>query len=121
MAKVMIIDDSGTARSRTRLALEEALHTAIEASGGEEALKFLSQMNDIQLVLCDFNMPKMDGLEVCKKIKANPKLAHIKLLMLTTESSPEMRAKGKEIGILGWVTKPFELTKLIAAINKLVI
>ena len=120
MAKVFVIDDSSTARNLLKMALEESKYEVVEASNGVEALKLIKDIKDVKLILCDVNMPEMDGLTLCKKIKEIPDWSSIPILMVTTESTLEMKSKGKEIGVLGWVTKPVDPPKLMATINKIV-
>jgi len=122
MAKILIIDDSSTARTLLRSALNEKKYEVSEAASGPEALEYLSSDKGTatQLILCDINMPQMDGLTLCRRIKAMPAFTNLPILMVTTESSTEMKNKGKEIGVLGWVTKPFDPVRLAATIDKLV-
>ena len=119
MAKILIVDDSSTVRHQLRAALEEAKYTVVDAADGQNGLELLNRDKDISLVLCDINMPKMDGLTIVRKAKDKNDLVNIPILMLTTESSPEMKLKGKELGVVGWITKPFNGPKLVVAIEKL--
>jgi two-component system, chemotaxis family, chemotaxis protein CheY len=81
-------------------------------------LDVLSKNSDVALIICDVNMPNMDGITMCQKVHENPQTNKIPIFMLTTEASPEMKAKGKEAGVIAWITKPFVPDKLLAAINK---
>jgi len=65
------------------------------------------------------NMPEMDGLTMCEKIHANPDFSQIPIIMLTTQSSAEMKARGKENGVLAWVTKPYKSKALLAGAEKI--
>jgi two-component system chemotaxis response regulator CheY len=63
-------------------------------------------------------MPQMNGLDMAKELKANPTLKLKPILALTTESSSDLKAKAKEIGLTGWITKPFSNDKLIMGIKR---
>ena len=117
--KVLIVDDSETLRVQLRKDLEAGGFTVIEAFDGVHGLEVLAQNKDTKLVICDVNMPRMDGLTMCQKVHSNPDYAKIPLLMMTTESSPEMKAQGKASGVLAWVTKPYVAEKLISVVGKL--
>jgi two-component system, chemotaxis family, chemotaxis protein CheY len=119
MAKILIVDDSETLRTQLRKTLEEASHEVLEGYDGVNGLETLRANPDVQLILCDVNMPEMDGITMCSKVHEDDGLNKIPIFMLTTESNPEMKAKGKEVGVKAWVTKPFVATKLLAAIEKI--
>ena len=74
---------------------------------------------DVALLITDYNMPEMDGISMVRKIRTLPKGAEVPVFMLTTESSPELKALGKEVGVKAWVTKPFSDDKLIMAVKKM--
>jgi two-component system chemotaxis response regulator CheY len=119
MSKILIIDDSQTARAMVKRSLKDSGHDFLEAAGGTEAMEILAKENGIGLILCDVNMPDIDGLSLCTKIMEKPEFKHLKILMITTEASLEMKKKGKEIGVLGWVTKPFDATKFAMTVDKI--
>jgi two-component system chemotaxis response regulator CheY len=64
-------------------------------------------------------MPEMDGIAMIRKIRQMPKGADVAVFILTTESSPDLKSLGKEVGIKAWVTKPFNEEKLIMAVKKI--
>lgn len=119
MAKILLVDDSEIARNQVRFALEGSNHTFIEASNGAEGIEVVSKNKDVDLILCDVNMPEMDGITMCGQIKAIPEMSKIPILMLTTESTLDLKTRGKEIGVLGWITKPFNAEKLKATVAKI--
>jgi len=124
MAKnVMFVDDSKTILVSVEMALEELVES------GEISFNFYSNpielLEDVQsgkatydLLFTDINMPEMNGLELAKLLKATSSVKNKPILALTTENSPEMKQKGKEIGIAGWVVKPFSDKKIIMAVKK---
>ena len=70
------------------------------------------------MLFTDINMPQMNGFELSEQLKAIPALKQKPIIALTTENSADMKQKGKSIGIAGWITKPFNETKVIGAIKK---
>lgn len=120
MAKIMIVDDSETLRTQLRKVLHEAGHETVEAENGVVGLEQFTATKDLQLILCDVNMPEMDGLTMCEKLfnDAEYNDRKVPIFMLTTESSAEMKVRGKAVGVLAWVTKPFVEAKLLGAVTK---
>lgn len=119
MAKILVVDDSETLRSQIRKDLETAGHAVVEAYDGLNGIEMLDGNKDTQLILCDVNMPRMDGLTMCGKVHTTPGYDKIPIFMLTTESNPEMKAKGKDSGVVAWITKPYAAPKLLAAVEKI--
>ena len=74
--------------------------------------------NEIILIFCDVNMPEMDGFEMLTNLQDSLKANPIPIFMVTTESTPEMKSRGKSLGIRAWVTKPYLEDKLLIAIKK---
>jgi two-component system chemotaxis response regulator CheY len=119
MAKVLIIDDSESFRTTLKTTLLEDGHEVIEAVDGIEALVILEKSRDIELIFCDFNMPRMDGLAFATEINKMPRHSSIPIVMLTTEASAELKKKAKTVGVRGWIIKPFEAEKLRAGLKLL--
>ena len=119
MPKVLIVDDSEAIRIQLRKDLESKGHNVIEAIDGIDGLAQLEKATDTELIICDVNMPKMDGLSMIAKVNQNPKFTSIKIFMLTTEGSVDMKARGKEIGVKAWITKPYVAEKLLQAVDKI--
>jgi two-component system chemotaxis response regulator CheY len=117
MAKILIVDDSETLRSQLRRDLETAGHEVVEAVDGEDGLRLFAAHRDAQLIVCDFNMPRLDGLSMCEKLAGleGPKPP---IFMLTTESSRETVARGKRAGVIAWIVKPHSAAALLSAIDK---
>jgi len=123
MAKiVVVVDDSQT----VHLSLEMAMEDLVNA-GEIERVSYLNPLELIEdvkkgfvydLCLTDINMPEMNGLDLTKFLKAVPTTKVKPILALTTENSPEIKAKGKEVGLTGWITKPFTSTKVVTAIKR---
>lgn len=116
---VLIVDDSSLIRSVAQKAVMKSGFTPFTASNGKEGLERLESV-DIDIVFCDINMPIMDGLEMVEHVKANPKFKFIPIVMLTTESNPELKNRGKALGVKAWLLKPFNEEKFLLALQKLV-
>lgn len=119
MAKILIVDDSEAIRIQLRKDLESRSHVVIEGVDGLDGLTQLQNLDGIELIICDVNMPKMDGLSMVAKISQEPRYAGIKIFMLTTEGSADMKSRGKEAGVKAWITKPYIAEKLLSAIEKI--
>lgn len=119
MAKtVMIVDDSASLRQVVKMALTGAGYAVIEASDGKAALALLDG-RQINMVVCDVNMPNMNGIEFVKESKKLAAYKFMPILMLTTESQESKKEEGKAAGAKAWMVKPFSPTQLVAAVNKL--
>jgi two-component system chemotaxis response regulator CheY len=77
-----------------------------------------AQTHAIDLVLADQNMPRLDGLGLTRLLRQHPKFKTTPILMLTTESSDQMKQAGRTAGATGWLVKPFDPTRLIEVIQK---
>ena len=119
MGKILIVDDSSLIRSVAAGAAQEAGHEPIVAENGQEGLDILSQQK-IDLIFSDVNMPIMGGLEMVERIKENDSYKYIPIIMLTTESNPELKAKGQALGVKAWMLKPFNKKKFFMAVKKLI-
>lgn len=117
MKTVMLVDDSNSIRNIIKNALV-GQYTVVEAENGKDALAKLKG-NTVDFFLFDVNMPEMDGITLLAEVRKLPGYATTPILMLTTETKDELRQKGRELGASGWIVKPFEPDKLIAAMQKL--
>ena len=115
--KVLVIDDSMMVRQQVGRALTTAGFTVIEATDGVDALEKLSAASDTSLVVCDVNMPRMNGIEFLERV--NQTTLKIPVVMLTTEGQPELIQRAKALGAKGWIVKPFKPELLVAAAKKL--
>jgi len=119
MAKILVIDDSESLRGQVKRDLEAAGHQVVEAYDGMNALEVMAATPDTNLIICDVNMPRMDGLTFCIKLKEIHNAAKYPIFMLTTECSTEMKLKGKENGVVAWITKPYVADKMLVAVDKI--
>ena len=108
MAKAMVIDDSRAIRMILSRTLRELGYEVCEASNGKEALTLLRDQNgEVSLILVDWNMPEMNGLEFVKSVRADPEKAAMTLMMVTTETEVEQMGRALEAGANEYVMKPF--------------
>ncbi len=116
MLKVLIVDDSNVMRKMITRSLRQAGLNATVAGEAGTCLEGLGvlQAQDVDLVLCDWNMPEMNGLEFIKEARKTFKTP---IVMLTTESSQEKIMEAMEAGADGYVTKPFTPDKLNAKLS----
>lgn len=118
MAKnVLAVDDSPSIRQMVAFTLRGAGFGVVEASDGREGLE-KARSSQVELVLTDQNMPNMDGLSLIRSLRATPQYARVPILMLTTEFSDEMKAKGRAAGATGWLVKPFDPNRLLEVVRR---
>jgi two-component system chemotaxis response regulator CheY len=115
---ILIVDDSASLRQVVGLALKGAGYDVVEACDGVDASRRLSG-GRLGLIICDVNMPNMDGISFLKHVKAHPQYKFTPVLMLTTESQEAKKLEGKAAGAKAWVTKPFQPSQLLDAVAKL--
>jgi two-component system, chemotaxis family, chemotaxis protein CheY len=119
--KVLVVDDSATVRQQVGTALTQAGFTVIEAVDGVDGAARIAATTDLALVICDVNMPRMNGLEMVEAVRTNPAAAAMPIIMLTTEGDPTLVARAKQAGAKGWIVKPFKPELLVAAAKKLAV
>lgn len=117
--KILIIDDSAVFRKVVSMNLKHAGYEVMEAVDGLDALNKLPTIKP-NLIVCDVNMPNMDGLTFVSKVRADEDNRFIPIIMLTTESQEEKKKKGMEAGAKAWLVKPFAPEQLLSAISKLI-
>ena len=114
MAKtILVVDDSDTVRQQVSMALKQAGFAIAEAADGEEGLAMIEANRDIAMVVCDVNMPRMNGLEMVESVKTKAEHKSLPILMLTTEGQPSMIKRAKQAGAVGWIVKPFNANQLV--------
>ncbi len=120
MAKtILAVDDSASIRRMVQFTLKGAGYDVIEAADGEEGLQ-RAKAGTVNLVLTDQNMPRMDGLTLIRALRAMPDYKNVPILVLTTESSADMKAQGRAAGATGWLVKPFAPKGLIDVVKKVI-
>lgn len=119
MAKILVVDDSASVRNMVAFSLKQEGYDVVEAVDGKDGLNKAGSAR-FDLVLTDVNMPNMDGITLCSELRKLAAFKFTPILMLTTESSDAMKAKGKDAGATGWLVKPFNPEKLISTIKRVV-
>jgi two-component system chemotaxis response regulator CheY len=118
MANVLVVDDSNTMREIvTNFLTQNGFQVAV-ATDGRDGLERLRGDPEIRLVLSDVNMPNMDGLTMAEKIRTELGNQEVRIVMLTTESNAVMRSRGREIGVTGWIVKPFRGEAVLGPFKK---
>ncbi|MFH0919578.1 MAG: response regulator [Fibrobacterota bacterium] len=118
----MIVDDSVIIRAFVRKTLGLTgleIDTIVEACDGEEGLRLLAE-NKLDVILTDINMPKMDGLEMIRRIRQEKKYNTVKIVIITTEGSRQKVLEAAKIGINGYLKKPFGPEEALEVLGKAV-
>ncbi len=115
---VLVVDDQMSIRSLVRSGLNQlgVVHIA-EAADGVDAMKSLL-LNPVHLIVSDFNMPNMDGLELLKAVRANPPTAKTAFIMLTGRADRELVQKAVQFGVNNYLVKPFNVQVLKGKIEQ---
>ncbi|MCP4447167.1 MAG: response regulator [Myxococcales bacterium] len=117
MAKILAVDDSATIRQLITISLGDGGHEIVLASDGQEGLRKAQSFRP-NLVITDLNMPNMNGYELIAKLRGLQQYRGVPIIILTTEVNGSCKALAKKAGATGWVTKPFDPPKLLAAIRR---
>lgn len=116
MAKrILTADDSTSIRAMVRFSLETEGCEIAEARDGAEALECLER-DGADMLITDLDMPRLNGFDLVQKVRTMPRYRHLPILILTTESNDDFKARAKSVGATGWITKPFRPDQL----NKMV-
>ncbi|MDD2356414.1 MAG: response regulator [Thiovulaceae bacterium] len=120
--KVIIVDDSRAVVATAELALDEMINSGvIEFKSYLNPMELLDALQngseDFDLLISDVNMPQLNGLDLARSIKSDERYKNKPIIILTTESSNEMKMTGKEIGVTGWMVKPFSDEKLVKSLK----
>lgn len=116
---ILAVDDSGSLRKMVAFSLEQAGYMVLQAIDGQDGLD-KAKVKTVDLVLTDHNMPVMDGLTLIRKLRELGSYQTVPILMLTTESSVEMKSEGKAAGANGWIVKPFHPEQLVNVVQKVI-
>lgn len=116
MAKILIVDDSVTIRKVLKHILQADGYDFIEAVDGVDGLAKFEE-SEISLVLTDVNMPNMDGLTMCERLRETQKGKDVTIFVISTEGNVELKARAKAAGVSAWMTKPPQADALKGAVQ----
>jgi two-component system, chemotaxis family, chemotaxis protein CheY len=119
MHSILAVHDSAAMRQMVSFTLKNAGYNVIEAVDERDAVE-KAGWRAFDLVLTDHHMPRLDGIGLTKKLRDTPRFKCTPILIITTESSDQMKQAGRSAGATGWLVKPFDLTKLIEVIREIV-
>lgn len=121
MAKtILVVDDSPSIRGVVSAFLVDQGYEVASAENGKAALELLDGRR-LHLVICDVQMPEMDGMAFVTAMKALPDYRFVPVIMLTTEWTDERKLQGKEAGAKAWFVKPFDPQKMLAAVARFIL
>lgn len=116
--RALIVDDQQTIRSLVRAGLKDiGIHNIEDAIDGEDALRVLLSAR-INLIISDFNMPKLDGLGLLRAVRMTPQLKSIGFIMLTGRADAELVQRAQQFGVNNYLVKPFTVMTLRAKIQE---
>ncbi|KFN40950.1 MAG: chemotaxis protein CheY [Sulfuricurvum sp. MLSB] len=120
--KVIIVDDSRAVIATAELALEGLIGSGViefksYLNPAELLANLQSGAENFDLLISDVNMPEMNGLDLSRSIKSDERYKTKPIIILTTESSEQLKMTGKEIGVTGWMVKPFNDEKLVKSLK----
>jgi two-component system chemotaxis response regulator CheY len=117
--KVLVVDDSASVRQQVGLALKQVGYEVIDGVDGVDGVEKVRKDASIGMVICDINMPRLNGLDMLEQVKSDAKFAKLPIVMLTSEDSPALVERAKKAGAKGWIIKPFRADLLVATVKKL--
>lgn len=117
MKKILVVEDEIAIREFEVINLKRAGYETVEAGDGDEALRIYEEQNDFDIVLLDISMPGMDGLTLCKELRARSQ--SIGIIMLTARAQEIDKVSGLMLGADDYITKPFSPSELLARVDSL--
>ncbi|HET9629876.1 MAG TPA: response regulator [Novosphingobium sp.] len=117
--RILTVDDSASMRALLRHALTGNGFDVVQAEDGIAALEWLAA-NEVDLVITDINMPRLDGFGLIEQLRGGSRHRDRPILVLTTESSDEKKLRARAAGATGWIVKPFDPDKLVAAVRRVI-
>ena len=119
--RVLLVEDEAHVLKVTKLRLEHEGYEVLEASDGERALEQAMSALPIHLVLLDIRLPKVDGYEVCRRLRAQSVTSHIPILLFTASEAQAIRLTDRciEVGANDWIKKPFRTPELMEKVHRL--
>ena len=115
--KILFVDDSASMRQVVGIAMKNAGYDVVTANDGQDGVSKLGER--FNAIITDLNMPNMNGIEFIKVVRKHPQNKFAPIIMLTTESSNDMKEEGRAAGAKVWITKPFHPDKMLQVLQKL--
>ncbi|QQX90374.1 response regulator [Gluconobacter sphaericus] len=114
---ILVVDDSRTMRD---LVSRELRKDGYEVETSEDGVEALERISDFlpAVIITDLNMPRMDGLQLTRALRARSDTKYLPIIFLTTETGDDLRRAAREAGATGWIVKPFDGPKLLAAVRR---
>ena len=119
LKQILIVDDSESIREVLAFSIANAGYEVLVACDGLDALKYFDGRT-IDLLLTDYHMPKLNGLELILKVRQLEPYKFLPILVLTTENQLKIMKEARECGATGWLTKPFNSEKLLQTLRKVI-
>ena len=118
--RIMLVEDDPSVLKMTRVRLAHEGFEVVTATDGEEALGKIMGDGAIDLVLLDIKLPKLDGFEVCKRLKQNPATAQLPIIVFTASSTSWQKITDQciELGVADWIKKPFRSKDLLNRVHR---
>lgn len=117
-ATILVVDDSKTVRMSLFEILSRVADKVEVAASGEEAIDLVDKGLEANLVITDYNMPGINGIELVRTLRSKSKYRFGPILVLTTESQQGLRAQAKEAGATGWLVKPVDADQLVQVVKQ---
>ena len=117
MSKILVVDDEPDILQVVIFRLKKLGHEILTATDGKKGLDLIRSQKP-GVVLLDLRLPIIDGLEVCRQVKADDKLKNIPIILVTASSSSEISKKAKEVKADDYITKPFDSDQLLAKVER---
>lgn len=115
---VLTVDDSRTMRDMLSLALSAAGYNVVQAVDGVHGLEVLDGHDPFDVIVTDINMPRLDGFGFIEGVRRTDKHRATPILVLTTESDAEKKARARQAGASGWIVKPFDPARLVETLRR---
>ena len=115
--KILIVDDSKLIHKMFEVMLRS--HRLVHAEDGIDGIQKLAEHADVELILLDINMPRMNGLEFLKEVKKDEALSAIPVVVVSTEGKDEDTERALDLGAAAYITKPFQSESILEIVSKL--
>jgi two-component system chemotaxis response regulator CheY len=113
-SNILVVDDMKTVRKLVTMALKEAgFQNVVEATNGSEAWTLIGQKTKFDLIISDWNMPEMTGLDLLKKVRSTPECSDVPFIMLTAESESQQVLAAVQAKVNNYIVKPFTPTQIL--------